>query len=231
MSRYSAYIASWLLLLASVPLALRWPGWWWGVVAGGLLVLLGSWDLLQTRTTLRRNYPILAHFRYGLESVGPEMRQYFIESDTAEAPFSRQQRTLVYRRAKNVMDVVPFGSLQDPYAVDYEWINHSLAPTRIADHDFRIVVGAGRRQPYVASVFNISAMSFGSLSANARSTRAPGAAASTTTPARARSRRTTWRTAATWSGKSARATSAAATPAAASIRSASPGRPRGRRCG
>ncbi len=167
MSRYSAYIASWLVLLASIPLALRWPGWWWGVASGGLLVVLGSWDLLQTRTTLRRNYPILAHFRYGLESVGPEMRQYFIESDTAEAPFSRQQRTLVYRRAKNVMDVVPFGSLQDPYAVDYEWINHSLAPTRIADHDFRIVVGAGRRQPYAASVFNISAMSFGSLSANA----------------------------------------------------------------
>ena len=167
MSRYSAYIASWVVLLASIPLALRWPGWWWGVASGGLLVVLGSWDLLQTRTTLRRNYPILAHFRYGLESVGPEMRQYFIESDTAEAPFSRQQRTLVYRRAKNVMDVVPFGSLQDPYAVDYEWINHSLAPTRIADHDFRIVVGAGRRQPYAASVFNISAMSFGSLSANA----------------------------------------------------------------
>ena len=167
MSRYSAYIASWLVLLASIPLALRWPGWWWGVASGGLLVVLGSWDLLQTRTTLRRNYPILAHFRYGLESVGPEMRQYFIESDTAEAPFSRQQRTLVYRRAKNVMDVVPFGSLQDPYAVDYEWINHSLAPTRIASHDFRIVVGAGRTQPYAASVFNISAMSFGSLSANA----------------------------------------------------------------
>ena len=167
MSRYSAYIASWIVLLASIPLALRWPGWWWGVASGGLLVVLGTWDLLQTRTTLRRNYPILAHFRYGLESVGPEMRQYFIESDTAEAPFSRQQRTLVYRRAKNVMDVVPFGSLQDPYAVNYEWINHSLAPTRIASHDFRIVVGAGRTQPYAASVFNISAMSFGSLSANA----------------------------------------------------------------
>ena len=167
MSRYSAYIASWIVLLASIPLALRWLGWWWGVASGGLLVVLGTWDLLQTRTTLRRNYPILAHFRYGLESVGPEMRQYFIESDTAEAPFSRQQRTLVYRRAKNVMDVVPFGSLQDPYAVNYEWINHSLAPTRIASHDFRIVVGAGRTQPYAASVFNISAMSFGSLSANA----------------------------------------------------------------
>ena len=167
MSRYSAYAASWLLLLVSIPLALHWPGWWWGVAVALLLVLLGSWDLLQTRTTLRRNYPILAHFRYGLESVGPEMRQYFIESDTAEAPFSRQQRTLVYRRAKNVMDVVPFGSLQDAYAVDYEWINHSLAPSEIPDHDFRVTVGAGCAQPYSASVFNISAMSFGSLSANA----------------------------------------------------------------
>ena len=167
MSRYSAYIASWVLLLVSIPLALRWPAWGWGTAAGALLVLLGSWDLLQTRTTLRRNYPILAHFRYGLEAVGPEMRQYFIESDTAEAPFSRQQRALVYRRAKNVMDVVPFGSLQDVYAVDYEWINHSLAPSRIDSHDFRVVVGPGRAQPYAASVFNISAMSFGALSANA----------------------------------------------------------------
>ncbi len=167
MSRYSAYVGAWILLLLSLPLALYWPGWWWGTGIGAALVLLGSWDLLQTRTTLRRNYPILAHFRYGLESVGPEMRQYFIEGDTVEAPFSRQQRALVYRRAKNVMDVVPFGTLQDAYAVDYEWINHSLAPTSIPDHDFRITVGAGCAQPYSASVFNISAMSFGSLSANA----------------------------------------------------------------
>lgn len=167
MSRYSAYIASWVLLLASLPLALRWPGWWWGTGIGAALALLGSWDLLQTRTTLRRNYPILAHFRYGLESVGPEMRQYFIESDTTEAPFSRQQRALVYRRAKGVMDVVPFGTLQDAYAVDYEWINHSLAPTEIEGHDFRVTVGADTAQPYSASLFNISAMSFGSLSANA----------------------------------------------------------------
>ncbi|AKC85498.1 FMN-binding glutamate synthase family protein [Pseudoxanthomonas suwonensis] len=167
MIRYSAYAASWVLLLVSLALALRWPGWWWGAGIGGVLMLLGTWDLLQTRATLRRNYPILAHFRYGLESVGPEIRQYFIESDTAEAPFSRQQRALVYRRAKGVMDVVPFGSLQDAYAVDYEWINHSLAPTQIASHDFRILVGPETAQPYSASVFNISAMSFGSLSANA----------------------------------------------------------------
>jgi len=167
MSRYLAYACSWLLLLAALPLALRWPLWWWGAGIGAALVLLGSWDLLQTRSTLRRNYPILAHFRYGLESVGPEIRQYFIESDTAEAPFSRQQRALVYRRAKGVMDVVPFGTLQDAYAVDYEWINHSLAPSAIDDHDFRVTVGAATAQPYAASVFNISAMSFGSLSANA----------------------------------------------------------------
>src|SRR5690606_23103407 len=83
------------------------------------------------------------------------------------APFSRQQRALVYRRAKNVMDVLPFGTLQDAYAGDYEWINHSLAPTKIADHDFRITAGPDTAQPYRASVVNIPAMSFGSLSANA----------------------------------------------------------------
>ena len=128
---------------------------------------LGTWDLLQKRSTLRRNYPLLAHFRYGLESIGPEMRQYFIEADTAETPFSRQQRALAYQRAKSVLDTRPFGTLQDTYGQDYEWINHSLQPSEYMPHDFRVVVGEGRAQPYSASVFNISAMSFGSLSANA----------------------------------------------------------------
>ena len=119
------------------------PSIWLLVIAGGLSIL-GTWDLLQKKTTLRRNYPILAHFRYGLESIGPEMRQYFIQSDTAEVPFSREQRALVYQRAKGVSDVHPFGSLHDPYAIDYEWINHSILPTRLQDADFRIVIGAGR---------------------------------------------------------------------------------------
>ncbi|WP_454830516.1 FMN-binding glutamate synthase family protein [Pseudoxanthomonas wuyuanensis] len=167
MGRYLAYATSLLLTLLTLALALRWPQWGWATLVFGLLALLGSWDLLQTRSTLRRNYPILAHFRYGLESVGPEIRQYFIEGDTAEVPFSRQQRSLVYQRAKGVMDVVPFGSQQDVYSVDYEWINHSMAPASIDSHDFRIVIGAACAQPYSASVFNISAMSFGSLSANA----------------------------------------------------------------
>jgi len=167
MSRYAAYAASLVLTLACLWLARIEPAWWWGAAIFGGLSALGTLDLLQRRSTLRRNYPILAHFRYGLEAIGPEMRQYFIQSDTAEVPFSREQRALVYQRAKGVNDVRPFGSLHDPYAVDYEWINHSLAPARIASADFRIVVGAGRAQPYAASVFNISAMSFGSLSAAA----------------------------------------------------------------
>ncbi|KQZ57624.1 MULTISPECIES: FMN-binding glutamate synthase family protein [unclassified Lysobacter] len=166
--RYAVYIASVILLLASVLIASLWePDWWWGALAFGAIAALGTWDLLQTRSTLRRNYPVLAHFRYGLESIGPEMRQYFIEADTAEVPFSRQQRALVYQRAKSANDVRPFGTQQDVYGHDYEWINHSMAPTAHVEHDFRIEIGTGTAHPYSASVFNISAMSFGSLSANA----------------------------------------------------------------
>ena len=167
MIRYSAYFASIALAALALLLAATHPHWWWGVAGFGALAALGTADLLQRKSTLRRNYPLLAHFRYGLETIGPEMRQYFIQSDTAEVPFSRDQRALIYQRAKHVNDVRPFGTLQDVYGIDYEWINHSLAPTAISDHDFRIVIGAGRAQPYSASVFNISAMSFGALSAAA----------------------------------------------------------------
>src|SRR5688572_26410945 len=168
MSRYAVYafsllsagLSTWRALLGNAE-------WRWGVVGFGALALLGTIDLLQRRSTLRRNYPILAHFRYGLESIGPEMRQYFIEADTAEVPFSRLQRALVYQRAKSVSDVRPFGTQQDVYAPDFEWLNHSMASVEIESHDFRIVVGPGCGQPYSASVFNISAMSFGSLSPSA----------------------------------------------------------------
>ena len=167
MLRYAPYLASLALALLSVALAAVHPQWWWGVAGFGLLAALGTADLLQRKSTLRRNYPLLAHFRYGLETIGPEMRQYFIQSDTAEVPFSREQRALVYQRSKHASDVRPFGTLHDVYGTDYEWINHSLAPAEIDGHDFRIAVGAGCAQPYSASVFNISAMSFGALSAAA----------------------------------------------------------------
>ncbi len=172
MSRYLAYAL--VLLLAALSLAmlaLGHAGWRWAALVFVALAALGSWDLLQSRSTLRRNYPLLAHLRYGLESIGPEIRQYFIQADTQKVPFSRDQRALVYQRAKNVMDVVPFGSELNVYGTRYEWINHTVAPAEFHHHDYRTSIGAGCAQPcalpYSASVFNISAMSFGALSANA----------------------------------------------------------------
>ncbi|MEQ8800729.1 FMN-binding glutamate synthase family protein [Haliea sp.] len=143
------------------------PAWSLLAALGVLLCGLGIYDLLQTRRAVLRNYPVIGHFRYLLEGIRPEIRQYFIESDSDELPFSRRQRSIVYQRAKSDLDKRPFGTLENVYRSDYEWINHSLQPVHIADHDFRVTVGEGPAQPYSASVFNISAMSFGALSANA----------------------------------------------------------------
>jgi glutamate synthase domain-containing protein 2 len=132
-----------------------------------LLVALGAYDVRQSGHSILRNYPLWGHLRFIFEFIRPEIRQYFVESDTDERPFSRAQRSIVYQRAKNDVDSRPFGTELDVKAADHEWISHSLAPTRLAHHDFRIVVGAQRAQPYSLSIFNISAMSFGSMSANA----------------------------------------------------------------
>jgi glutamate synthase domain-containing protein 2 len=137
------------------------------MLLGGGFTLLGLRDVLQGKRAILRNYPVIGHLRFFFEFIRPEMRQYFIESDNEAAPFSRQQRSLVYQRAKGDPDKRPFGTQLDVGARGFEWINHSLAPTTIASHDFRILIGKERKQPYSASVFNISAMSFGSLSANA----------------------------------------------------------------
>jgi glutamate synthase domain-containing protein 2 len=133
----------------------------------GALVAVGVGDLRQTRRAVLRNYPLIGHLRFMLEYVRPEIRQYFIESDSEAAPFSRAQRSLVYQRAKGEPDKRPFGTQLDVHASGYEWINHSVAPSRVDSHDFRITIGPDTAQPYRASVFNISAMSFGALSANA----------------------------------------------------------------
>jgi glutamate synthase domain-containing protein 2 len=134
------------------------------------LVGLGWRDTRQRRHSILRNYPVIGHLRFLFEFVRIEIRQYFIESDTEATPFSRTQRSLVYQRAKGEPDKRPFGTQLDVHAAGYEWINHSIAPTEIASHDFRVTVGdggTGCTQPYSASLFNISAMSFGALSANA----------------------------------------------------------------
>ena len=167
MLRYAIYIASLLLAAFSAWMTMHDLAWGWPLGVFAALAILGTWDLLQTRSTLRRNYPVIGHLRYLLESIGPEIRQYFIERDTEQVPFSREERSLIYQRAKGVMDVVPFGTEHNVYGVSYEWINHSVAPSAHVDHDFRIVIGSRSTQPYRASVFNISAMSFGALSANA----------------------------------------------------------------
>ncbi|MFB4205066.1 hypothetical protein KBTX_02941 [wastewater metagenome] len=166
-SRYNAYAASIAGLAVSLTGLVFNPLWGWPAAVFAALTALGTWDLLQRRHTVSRNYPVLAHLRYCLESIGPEIRQYFIQADTEERPFSREQRAVVYQRAKNVHDKKPFGSLLDMYTEGYEWISPSLAPAPVADGDFRITVGEDRAQPYSASVLNISAMSFGALSANA----------------------------------------------------------------
>jgi glutamate synthase domain-containing protein 2 len=133
------------------------------------LVLLGVRDSLQQQRSVLRNYPVIGHIRFLLEYIRPEIRQYFLEADNEQAPFSRQQRSIVYQRAKGAPDKRPFGTQLDQHVSGYEWINHSLVPTEIQSVDFRVTVGSSPSctQPYSASVFNVSAMSFGALSGNA----------------------------------------------------------------
>ncbi|MDR7095400.1 FMN-binding glutamate synthase family protein [Hydrogenophaga laconesensis] len=134
----------------------------------GALSALGAWDLRQTRSSVLRNYPVIGHLRFMLEKIRPEIRQYFLESDTEATPFSRSQRSLAYARAKGETDKRPFGSQVDMNAEGHEWLNHSLQPSTLDTHDFRVLIGGDAcTHPYDASVFNISAMSFGALSANA----------------------------------------------------------------
>ena len=141
---------------------------WYPLAIFGFLTIVGIHDRLQTRHAVLRNYPILGHMRFLLEFIRPEIRQYFIEGDNDKTPFSRSQRTLVYSRSKAVSDKRPFGTTLDVMAPGYQWINQSLAPTHLSDYNFRIEIGGKDcSQKYSASIFNISAMSFGALSANA----------------------------------------------------------------
>ncbi len=166
--RYWAWASCLMLAVVCAALAFVHALWWWPAVVFAALGIVGLVDFSQSRQAIRRNYPVIAHFRFFFEFIRPEIRQYFIEADTDELPFSRAQRSIVYQRAKHAADKRPFGTQIDVYRPDYEWMNHSIAPTAIASHDFRITIGGQDcAKPYSASVFNISAMSFGALSANA----------------------------------------------------------------
>ena len=170
--RYGALIAA---IAATVLIGwLGWsaPGWALGlvpllIVAAGFSAL-GLHDFFQSKHSILRNYPIIAHLRFLFEKIRPEMRQYFFETDKDGTPFSRDKRAIAYQRAKGELDKRPFGTQYDVYGNQYEWMHHSVAPRPVATEPFRLIIGGEAcTRPYSASVFNISAMSYGSLSANA----------------------------------------------------------------
>jgi glutamate synthase domain-containing protein 2 len=168
--RYFVFALSWVALALGVLLILAGrPAGLLLAVPSAALALVGVLDLRQPRHSIRRNYPVIGHIRWWVEAVRPELRQYLFEADEEAAPFSRSQRELVYDRAKGKSGEHPFGTLLDAYRDGYEFIGHSMVPAEPADPaTFRITIGGPDcARPYSASIYNISAMSFGSLSANA----------------------------------------------------------------
>ena len=158
-----------VLAAVSLLLSLTWSVWFvLPLLAFGILTAMGWYDVIQTRHSILRNYPVLGHMRFFFEGIRPEIRQYLIESDQDEEPFSRDDRSLVYQRAKGQEDARPFGTRLRVYDAGYSWVTHSVQPVHIENTDFRVTIGGKEcKQPYNASIYNISAMSFGSLSANA----------------------------------------------------------------
>ena len=162
-------IAAFLVTL-TIMLGLTYPPLWWIAIFTFPIVALGIYDLYQPKHSIVRNYPVVGRLRYFMEDLRPKVYQYFVESDTNGKPFSRLSRSLIYQRAKMENDTIPFGTQLDVYENGYEWLSHSIAA--ISHHELdenpRVLVGGPDcLQPYSASIYNISAMSFGSLSQNA----------------------------------------------------------------
>jgi glutamate synthase domain-containing protein 2 len=143
-------------------------GWWSLFIFEIPIFALGIRDTFQKTHTILRNYPVLGHFRYLLEEIRPEIQQYFIERFDDGRPFSREQRSVVYQRAKGDIDTSAFGTQHDLYESGVEWLEHSIRSTKMEETEDRIIIGNEQcSKPYSASRFNISAMSYGSLSKNA----------------------------------------------------------------
>tara|TARA_R110002073_G_scaffold132540_7_gene279522 strand:+ start:3299 stop:4912 length:1614 start_codon:yes stop_codon:yes gene_type:complete len=176
--RYTTFALCVALTLISLVLVPVWPWLWIPFLAFLALSLVGLHDVRQTHHAILRNYPVLGHVRFLFEMIRPEIRQYLLESDHDEEPFSREARNIVYQRAKNIEDKRPFGTKISVYGGGYQWLTHSIRPRKITNTDFRLTIGGPDcRQPYEASIYNISAMSFGALSANAISALNRGAKA------------------------------------------------------
>jgi len=167
MARLFFLFISLLIVVVNFLLTPVFPHVWWSMVIFGPVILVGLADMFQTHHAIRRNFPIIGNFRYVLEFFRPEINQYFVESNTSGTPFNRLDRSLVYQRAKGELDTLPFGTQKNVYEVGYEWVTHSIMPKHVDPQQLRVMIGPTRAKPYSASVFNIGAMSFGSLSKNA----------------------------------------------------------------
>lgn len=167
--RFVPLVIAILLVPVGILLALSLPFWGGAIFSlAGLASAVGILDVLQNKSAVRKNYPITARLRFLFEHFRPEIRQYFLESDHDETPFSREQRSLVYRRSKGIEGVRPFGTLRNVNEIGHEWINHSMAPKHLPDTPFTITFGGPEcKKPYQGSVLNISGMSYGALSPNA----------------------------------------------------------------
>ena len=151
-----------------VGLSFRFPDAWWTLVVVGPLIALGLHDVLQTEHALLRVFPIVGHGRYLMEELRPEIQQYFVESNIDGMPFSREMRSAIYQRAKGEIDTLPFGTQRDVDRDGFEWMSHSMAPKPALEADPGVDIGTATcTLPYRAAHLNVSAMSFGSLSANA----------------------------------------------------------------
>ncbi len=164
-------LLSLVTLLSVVGISFLWPPILWALILVVPLFLMGWYDALQTRHTIRRNFPLLGRFRYALESIRPEIMQYFVETDTEGRPLNRIFRSLIYQRSKKVNDTTPFGTQMNVYRSGYEWMDHSMyaknSTKEIGAFPRVMIGGKDCKQPYSSSLLNISAMSFGSLSKNA----------------------------------------------------------------
>lgn len=144
-----------------------WQGFWIILAVLSIFIFLGIKDMTQTRHTLWRNFPVLGRLRWLMEDMRPKLYQYFVESDTDGRPINRIDRSTIYQRSKKELDTMPFGTQMNVYSEGYEWMTHSIAPLDFhkMNHNPRVMVGnKDCKQPYNASVLNVSAMSFGSLS-------------------------------------------------------------------
>jgi glutamate synthase domain-containing protein 2 len=142
--------------------------WYRALIITMPLLLLAILNTRQKKHAILRNFPLVGYFRYLFEAIRPEIRQYFFESDLDGKPFNRRQRSIVYQRAKNEKETVAFGMQSDPNKPGFEWAAHSIYPVSLKENDLRVWIGNDAcTQPYYASIYNIGAMSFGSLSKTA----------------------------------------------------------------